>query len=87
MTGGHEQIRTADLSLRRRPLYPTELRAHTCFIVSFESAIANIFAIMHAFEVNECDCGIGTVDALFEVGTAGSDAEDAAARGQETVTF
>ncbi len=26
--GRHGQIRTADLSLRRRPLYPTELRAH-----------------------------------------------------------
>ena len=27
LSGGHGQIRTADLSLRRRPLYPSELRA------------------------------------------------------------
>ena len=34
--GRHGQIRTADLSLRRRPLYPSELRAHGPPIVAFE---------------------------------------------------
>ena len=29
--GRHGQIRTADLSLRRRPLYPSELRARALY--------------------------------------------------------
>ncbi len=38
--GGNGQIRTADLSLRRRPLYPTELRPHTVYIVTWKQFLS-----------------------------------------------
>src|SRR5882672_9988803 len=41
--GRDGQIRTADLSLRRRPLYPSELRPHTnVLIVAFQALGSNI---------------------------------------------
>src|SRR6266852_6207964 len=40
--GRKGQIRTADLSLRRRPLYPSELRPRNTYIVAFKAFTANM---------------------------------------------
>src|SRR5258708_6594346 len=46
--GRDGQIRTADLSLRRRPLYPSELRPHTnVLIVAFQTLGSNIARVVH----------------------------------------
>src|SRR5450756_3027647 len=37
-SGRDGQIRTADLSLRRRPLYPSELRPHSCLLYTSDAA-------------------------------------------------
>jgi hypothetical protein len=51
--GRDGQIRTADLSLRRRPLYPSELRPQL---------------ILGHFRVSECPCCIKTVSQLLASG-------------------
>ena len=63
VSGGPEQIRTADLSLRRRPLYPTELRARSRSIVAFQAPFADVFSVVHAVKmdlvhgrVSRCRC-------------------------------
>src|SRR6266850_7107012 len=49
--GRDGQIRTADLSLRRRPLYPSELRPHTnVLIVAFQALRSNIATVVHVVE-------------------------------------
>src|SRR5271154_1715296 len=61
------QIRTAALSLRRRPLYPSELRPHTrsdCskalpprgLLPAFQAFMRDVMAVMHSNEVNFSDC-------------------------------
>ena len=80
-TGRHGQIRTADLSLRRRPLYPSELRARNTYIVPSESFATNVGAVMHALEMNLLHRRIGAVDGGSKVRPGLGDAEDAAARG------
>ncbi len=59
--GGHEQIRTADLPLRRRLLYPSELRARAkgTFIVVPQAFLANVAPEVHAFETDSPDTLIG----------------------------
>jgi hypothetical protein len=58
-SGRDGQIRTADLSLRRRPLYPSELRPRTNFlIVASEALGSNIAPVMHVVKVDQRDCGI-----------------------------
>ena len=47
---GHGQIRTADLPLRRRLLYPSELRAHIRSIVPSEAFSSNILTIVETLE-------------------------------------
>src|SRR5580700_10826775 len=78
--GRHGQIRTADLSLRRRPLYPSELRARNLFIVALQAFSADIRAIVHAVEMDEARGSISTVDGRGQVGSGGSDTEHAATR-------
>ena len=52
MSGRDGRIRTADLSLRRGPLYPSELRPHVPFIVPFQRFAANVAAEVRAVEVD-----------------------------------
>src|SRR4030088_980052 len=55
-SGRDGQLRTADLSLRRRPLYPSELRPHTIFIiVASEALSANVRAVVHPRKVDGAD--------------------------------
>src|SRR5580700_4171471 len=75
-SGRHGQIRTADLSLRRRPLYPSELRAHSVPIVPFDAAAANVVAVVHAVEVNLFHGGVGVANCLAQVAAARSDSQD-----------
>src|SRR5712671_6411511 len=78
--GRDGQIRTADLSLRRRPLYPSELRPRTDVpIVPFQTLRSNILAIMHAGELNPAGRIIGIVDRYRQVGATGSYAENTSA--------
>src|SRR5579859_245001 len=54
--GGRDgQIRTADLSLRRRPLYPSELRprgGHNSILPAPQPLLSDIAPVLHAIEVN-----------------------------------
>jgi hypothetical protein len=71
--GGNGQIRTADLPLRRRPLYPTELRPRSQ-ANAYELTVANpgpldlpapqallrdVAAILHAVEVDQACRAVG----------------------------
>src|SRR4030088_1660875 len=80
-SGRDGQIRTADLSLRRRPLYPSELRPRTNFIVTSEPLRANIAPVMHALEVDHLTPGIRALNRFSQIDAGGSYAEHAAPRG------
>src|SRR5260370_25937883 len=77
-SGRDGQIRTADLSLRRRPLYPSELRPHTNFIiVASEALCANVAPVMHPRKVNGADAGISVIDRLGKVAAGCGNAQHA----------
>src|SRR5580658_1761062 len=78
--GRHGQIRTADLSLRRRPLYPSELRARNTLIVALQASAPDIRAVVHAIEPDQVRGGVRAVDGSREVRAGGGDAEHAASR-------
>ena len=59
-SGRNGQIRTAGLPLRRRPLYPSELRPHfASSLPAFQAFLADVAAVLHPFEVNFGNFGIG----------------------------
>src|SRR5450755_1425433 len=69
-SGRDGQIRTADLSLRRRPLYPSELRPRTRSDCSKalvprglgparQTLAGDVFAVMHSSEVDLSDGCVG----------------------------
>jgi hypothetical protein len=65
--GRDGQIRTADLSLRRRPLYPSELRPrvypHT-ILPALQPFPSDVRAIVHAFEMNVPNLLVRVADRL-----------------------
>ena len=74
--------------LRRRPLYPTELRPRGVDgrfqfnnLPAAEAFGADVAAVVHAVEVDGGEGGVGVGDGGGEIGTGGGDAEDAAAGG------
>ena len=81
MSGRDGQIRTADLSLRRRPLYPSELRprAATTILPTLEAFLPDVTAIVHAGEVNFLRFFIRVPDRLFKRGASRGNAQHAAA--------
>src|SRR6185369_608000 len=94
--GRDGQIRTADLSLRRRPLYPSELRPRTrsdCSKAlvprglrpSFETLAGDVFAVMHSREIDLFDGCVGVADGAGKIWAGSSNAEDAAAGSLETL--
>src|SRR5579884_423321 len=87
VSGGHGQIRTADLSLRRRPLYPTELRARPRFTVSSQTTRADVAPVMHPRKMDLMHSGIGAVDALLQIGARRRNAQDAPAGREQHIAF
>src|SRR5579862_4297595 len=94
--GRDGQIRTADLSLRRRPLYPSELRPRTrsdCSKASLPRGLGptpqplmrNIAAVMHSVEVNLFDRRVGVANGGDQIGSRSGHAEDASAGGFEAL--
>lgn len=71
MTHGRDgQIRTADLPLRRRPLYPSELRprlicsnAGASFrsLPALQAFLADVLSVLHAIEMNFLNGCVGVV--------------------------
>ena len=67
-SGRDGQIRTADLPLRRRPLYPSELRPrrHNCTsLPPFQTFVCDVSPVMHAIEVYFCDGCVGVLNGLL----------------------
>ena len=78
VSGRDGQIRTADLPLRRRTLYPSELHPRTLSILAasgrkftrfalfppFQSFGADVTAVMATVEVDPGGGGIGGIDGL-----------------------
>ena len=79
--GRDGQIRTADLSLRRRPLYPSELRPRpVCSLPAGQAFYADVAAELHAVGMNALDGSIGVRNCSIQGGCFRSDAEHATAR-------
>src|SRR5437899_3011312 len=74
LRGRDGRIRTADLSLRRRPLYPSELRPRITIVAS-KGLAANIAAVVHAVEMDQAGGGIRFRDGVGQVMSAGGHAE------------
>src|SRR5882762_2832216 len=65
-------------ALRRRPLYPSELRARNTYIVASKAFASNISAIMHAIETDLMGGFIRFFDGASQTLSRRGDAEDAA---------
>jgi hypothetical protein len=79
-SGGPGQIRTADLSLRRRPLYPTELRARSVSIVSSQAPVSDVFPVMHPVKSNLLDPCVRSFHAGCEIRPGSRDSKHAPTR-------
>lgn len=78
-SGRNGQIRTADLPLRRRPLYPSELRPHLLFsLPTLEAFLADIVAELFAIEMNASHVVIGVGDGFGQRWAEGRYAQDPA---------
>ena len=70
--GGNGQIRTAGLPLRRRPLYPSELRPQLESILpALQAFSTNIFAELHSVDVAFVGGGVTLVATGGEGGGVG----------------
>ena len=85
--GGNGQIRTAGLPLRRRPLYPAELRPHArslhCSLPAAQAFLPDVCAIMHAVEMDFAAAAIGIVNGGPQRVAACRDAQHAPAAGHQ----
>src|ERR1700723_2341584 len=69
-SGRDGRIRTADLSLRRRPLYPSELRPRCFDCISppaLEALVADVAAVVHAVEMDVADRLVSVGDGRLQI--------------------
>src|SRR5947209_6769528 len=87
-SGRNGQIRTADLPLRRRPLYPAELRPHSGWSHSILNAggdepLAYVGPELHSFKPNMAHSSIGSSNGFFQTTARGCYAEYSPSRSFE----